>query len=59
MRAVTYYLFLLAENGTVSPITSTDTNSIRMVFFFTSVVDGREWSLYMGRDKMENEDLLR
>jgi len=30
-----------------------------MVFFFTSVVDGREWSLYMGRDKMENEDLLR
>lgn len=30
-----------------------------MVFFFTTEVDGREYELYMGRDKMENEDLLK
>ena len=30
-----------------------------MVFFFSTEIDGREYELYMGRDKMENEDLLK
>ena len=34
-------------------------NRLGMVFFFSTEIDGREYELYMGRDKMENEDLLK
>jgi len=30
-----------------------------MVFFFTTTHDGITWSIYMGRDKYENEDLIK
>lgn len=30
-----------------------------MVYYFTSEHDGKQFTLYMGRDKLENEDLIR
>jgi NADH:ubiquinone oxidoreductase subunit B-like Fe-S oxidoreductase len=30
-----------------------------MVFYFTSEQKGQKWLIFMGRDKFENEDLIK